>query len=202
MRRVGKIQLAGRKPKISIKYAAELWRRFGPFPPRPPLSKQLVQRALRANFATTLHPDDDGPLAKAFRKLKLDPDDPADWRRLAEQLAAPRFRTRSKEAKLAAKIVHAANWLIEEGVIRDVAKQIAEENGFVARKLSAAAVARLLHSRRHKMRSPGHIANELGRARRLYETNEQLRDYLKKAGLTLVAEQPRASRKKKTRPII
>jgi hypothetical protein len=100
----------GRPSKASknINYAAEFERRFGPFPPSPPFTEQRLQRALRADFATTLHPDDDGALAKAFSKLKLDPDEPADWRRLAEQLAAQRFRTRPREAKLAAKIDRAA----------------------------------------------------------------------------------------------
>jgi hypothetical protein len=123
-----------RPSKASKNMAAELERLFGPFPPPPPLSEQELQRALRAHFATSLHPDADGALAKAFRKLNLDPDNPADWRRLAEQLAAQRFRTRPKEAKLAAKIVRAANWLIEEKVIRNLAKEIVEENGLIARK--------------------------------------------------------------------
>jgi hypothetical protein len=196
----------GRKQKTSINYAAELKPRFGLFPPPPPLSEQDLQRALRAHFATMLHPDDNGALAKAFRKLKIDPDDPADWRRLAEQLAQQRFRTRPKEAKLAAEINRAAHLLVEEKVIHDMAKEIAEQDGLVARKkLSRAAVARLLNStlykKRSQMRSPHYIENLLCHAHRLYETNKQLRDYLKKAGIIVVAERPRASRKKKTRSI-
>jgi hypothetical protein len=190
------------KASKNINYAAEFERRFGPFPPPPPPSEERLQRALRADFATTLHPDDDGALPKAFCKLKLDPDDPADWRRLVEQLAAQRFRTRPKEAKRAAKIDRAVKWMIEEFVIREAARQSAKENGFVARELTQAEVARLLHSTRHKMRSPHYIENILSGVRHLYDTNEHLRDRLKRAGIILVAEQPRAPRKRKTRSIV
>jgi hypothetical protein len=81
----------------------------------------MLRRALRAHFATTLNPNSSGPLAKAFRKLKLSHKDPLYWRFLALQLAEQRFKGRSHDKKIDAKIQRYGMWLLDEAVIRNLA---------------------------------------------------------------------------------
>jgi hypothetical protein len=58
--------------------------------------KLTAERVLRLHVATTLAPNDKGPLSKAFRTQKLNPDDPWDWVSMTFRLALERFGGRGR----------------------------------------------------------------------------------------------------------
>jgi hypothetical protein len=80
-------------PPPQTKYAAQFERFLDASPIRPAgaqtsisglreAPKLTAERVLRLNFATTLAPNDKGPLSKAFREQKLNPERPtaSSWR--------------------------------------------------------------------------------------------------------------------------
>ena len=62
----------------------------------PEAPKLTAERVLRLHVATTLAPNDKGPLSSVFREQRLNPDDPLDWINIAFRLALQRFGGRKR----------------------------------------------------------------------------------------------------------
>jgi hypothetical protein len=103
-----------------------------------------LARCLAAHFATTLEPDDNTPLSKAFRKLKLNPDDPWDWRRLAGDLAWLLW----PPSRPIGRPTDDKEILLLEQVIQENVAKMQVRSGLPSKRLSASAVAQIIYDRR------------------------------------------------------
>jgi hypothetical protein len=161
-------------------------------PSRLRLTSSDFARCLAAHFATTLEPDDNTPLPKAFRELKLNPDDPWDWRRLAQELALLCFGGRGRGRPEKDENFRHILILHRERIIRTDVAEKREKNGLRPKKLTDSEVASYLKKNGgYENVDESSLPTRLREARSAARTDKALRTDLKGWGITVPAKRPR-----------